>query len=78
MASMRARKMSATLCVTNAGLRGSADQRSQPGGDPEAGLDGGEQHDAAIGRHTSTIERGGDFLALHSTVGPPGPCGPSR
>ena len=41
------------------------DQRSQPGGDPEAGLDGGEQHDAAIGRHTSTIERGGDFLALH-------------
>jgi hypothetical protein len=41
------------------------DQRSQPVGDAERGLDGGEQHDAAIGGHASAIERGGDFLALH-------------
>ena len=41
------------------------DQRRQLGGDAEGGLDGGEQHHAAIGGHAPTVERGGDFLALH-------------
>ena len=40
------------------------DQRGQPGGDAKGGLDRGEQHHPAIGRHASAIERGGDFLAL--------------
>jgi len=40
------------------------DQRGQSGGDAAAGLDGGKQHDAAIGGHASAIDCGGDFLAL--------------
>jgi hypothetical protein len=47
------------------GISWIGDQRRQLGGDAEGGLDGGEQHHPAIRRHASTIESGGDFLALN-------------
>jgi hypothetical protein len=41
------------------------DQRRQPVGDVEFLFDSREQHHAAIGGDSSTIERGSDFLALN-------------
>ena len=53
----KARRMSATLCVTNSRLRGSAISH------PDTTLGSGQQHDSAIGGDAATIKGGGDFLA---------------
>ena len=39
-----------------------ADHRGQPLGQSEAALGGGQQHDAAVRGHPSTVERGGNLL----------------
>lgn len=62
---MRARRISANAVADERRIARVGDQRRQPGGDAERALDGRKQHHATIGGHASTVECGGDFLALN-------------
>jgi hypothetical protein len=65
MANMRARKMSATLCLTNRRSRASAINGASVSANPKAALSGGQQHDAAVGGDATAVERRNDLLAFN-------------
>src|SRR3954453_8137855 len=85
MARMRARRMSSTLWVTKAGLRGSAISPARLRCDPQPPLHHAEQQDAAIRGDASAVEGGDQLLAANGwktkrqdRIGGHGGCGSMR